>query len=316
MSEPTTVPRNEARTGVLAAVAAYTMWGFFPLYFLALKSVGSSELLADRILFAIPVGALIVWLRGQRQEVLAAFANRRVLIALFVSAFFIAVNWLVYIVAVQSEHIFQASLGYYINPLIYVLVGVVLLGERLRPGQTAAVALATVGVAVLTLYGGEFPLVSLTLAVSFTIYGYVRKQADVGAMPGLFVETVLLVPFAVLWLWWLIATGDTAIERAAFGAAQGEPSGWGLLGGLAFAGPATVLPLLCFAIGARRLSLATLGFLQFIGPTIQFLVGLWAGEDFTLAHQVCFGLIWIAAAVFAWDAWQAHRPRRAAAPQA
>lgn len=306
---------GETRTGVLAAVAAYTMWGFFPLYFLALKGVGSSELLADRILFAIPVGALIVWLRGQRREVAAAFSNRRVLAALFVSAFFIAVNWLVYIVAVQSGHIFQASLGYYINPLIYVLVGVVILKERLRPGQTAAVALAALGVGVLTFYGGEFPLVSLTLAISFTIYGYVRKQADVGAMPGLFVETILLVPFAALWLWWLTASGDTAAGRAVAGMAAGEASGFGLFGALAFAGPATVLPLLCFAIGARRLSLATLGFLQFIGPTIQFLVGLWAGEAFTLAHQVCFGLIWLAAAVFAWDAWTAYRPRRAAAPQ-
>ncbi|WP_031549487.1 EamA family transporter RarD [Parvularcula oceani] len=296
---------NTARGGVLAAVAAYTMWGFFPLYFILLRNVSSFELLADRILFAVPLGAAIVLLRGQSKEVRAGFSDRRVLLALGVSSVFIAINWLVYIIAVQGGHIFQASLGYYINPLIYVLVGVAVLGERLRMGQTAAVALAAIGVLVLTVYGGEFPVVSLTLAISFTIYGYVRKKAAIGAMPGLFIETVLLAPLAALALWWMVATGDTAIE-------SGDA---GLLALLAFAGPATVVPLLFFAMAARRLPLATLGFLQFIGPTIQFLVGLWDGEDFTFAHQICFGFIWVAASIFAWDAWT-HRSRAPRVPRA
>ena len=296
---------DSARTGVLAAVAAYTCWGFFPLYFLALREVSAYELLADRILFAVPFGALIVWGRGQGPAVLAGLRDRRVLGALLLSSGVIALNWLVYILAVQNGAIFEASLGYYINPLIYVLVGVAVLGERLRLGQLAAVALATIGVAILSVGGGTFPLVSLVLAVSFTIYGYVRKRADIGAMPGLFIETVLLAPFAAVGLYWLAAQGEAAVTSA----------GPGLFALLAFAGPATVIPLLFFAIGARRLTLATLGFLQFIGPTIQFLVGLWAGEAFTPAHQWCFALIWIAAAVFAWDAWQAHRPRRVVAEQ-
>ena len=297
-----------ARTGVLAAVLAYTCWGFFPLYFLALKQVSAYELLADRILFAVPFGAVIVAARGQAGEVMAALRDRRVLAGLFVSAGVIALNWLIYILAVQNEAIFEASLGYYINPLIYVLVGVVVLRERLRPAQVAAVALAALGVSVLTVGGGAFPLVSFVLAVSFTVYGYVRKTIAVGAMPGLFVETLLLAPMAAVGLWWLARGGDAAITAAA---ANGD---WTLLGALAFAGPATVVPLLFFAIGARRLTLATLGFLQFIGPSIQFLVGLWAGEAFTPAHQACFALIWAAAGVFAWDAWRAHHPKRVAEP--
>ena len=305
--------QDGARAGVLAAVLAYTCWGFFPLYFLALRQVSAFELLADRILFAVPFGAVIVLARGQFAEVRAGLGDPHVLLALGVSAGVVAVNWLVYIVAVQNGHIFQASLGYYINPLIYVLVGVVLLKERLRGAQVAAVALAAIGVGILTVGGGAFPLVSLVLAVTFTVYGYVRKTVAIGAMPGLFIETLLLAPLAGLGLWWLTARGETALA----GAVQGPVAGWdwGLVGALAFAGPATVVPLLFFAIGARRLTLATLGFLQFIGPTIQFLVGLWAGEDFTLAHQLCFGFIWVAAGVFAWDAWSAHHPRRAVAEQ-
>ncbi|MBB4660155.1 EamA family transporter RarD [Parvularcula dongshanensis] len=298
-----TESENEVRTGVLAATAAYLMWGFFPLYFIVLRGVPSAELLVHRILFSVPLGLAIILMRGQWSEVRRGLSDIRILTALAVSSVFIAANWLVYIIAVQHQHIFQASLGYYINPLIYVLVGVVLLGERLRPGQITAVALATVGVLILTVYGGTFPVVSLTLAISFTIYGYVRKRASIGAMPGLFIETVLLAPIAAVALFFMVTRGDAAIETA----------GPGLVLLLAFAGPATVIPLLCFAIGARRLTLATLGFLQFIGPTIQFLIGLADGEPFTFAHKLCFGFIWSAAAIFAWDAWRTHaRPMRPA----
>ena len=294
----------EVRTGVLAAVAAYTMWGFFPLYFLALREVAAVELLLERIVFAVPVGLAIILWRGQWREVVAGLRSPRVLGVLALTAFFIAANWLLYIVAVQGGNIFQASLGYYINPLIYVLVGVVVLKERLSRGQAAAVVLAGAGVAVLTIYGGAFPWIAFVLAVSFTIYGYLRKVVAIGAMPGLFIETVLLLPFALVGLLVLIRTQGAAIDGA----------GPGLLAMLAFAGPATVVPLLCFAIGARRLTLATLGFLQFIGPSLQFVVGLANGEAFTPAHAVCFTLIWLAAAVFVADAWRrAHAPRAMAA---
>ena len=294
----------EARTGVIAAVAAYTMWGFFPLYFLALREVAAIELVLERVIFAVPVGLAIVLRRGQWREVVAGLRSPRVLGVLALTALFIAANWLVYIVAVQRGEIFQASLGYYINPLVYVLVGVVVLGERLSRGQAAAVAVASLGVAVLTIGGGTFPWIAFVLAISFTIYGYLRKVVAIGAMPGLFIETVILLPFALLGLLVLIGVQGAAIDGA----------GPGLLAALVLAGPATVLPLLCFAIGARRLSLATLGFFQFIGPSLQFVIGLLDGEPFTRAHAVCFACIWLAAALFVADAWRrAHPPEPMAA---
>lgn len=287
---------NAVRTGILSAVLAYTIWGFFPIYFILLRGVPADEILTHRILWAIPVGALIIGMRGQWAEVRRGLTSPKLVRTLLLSASIIALNWLIYIAAVQNERIFEASLGYYINPLIYVLVGVVVLGERLRQLQMMAVGLATVGVLVLTVYGGQFPAVSLLLAVSFTAYGYIRKQTDIGAMPGLFIETVMLAPIAALYLAWIISTRDTAAESA-------DPAQWALL---SFAGPATVVPLLFFAIAARRLTLATLGFLQFIGPTLQFVVGLIDGEAFTTAHQICFTLIWAAAGVFAYDAWRSR----------
>ena len=289
--------RTEVQTGVLAAVAAYTMWGFFPLYFIALRGVSPWELLFERVIFAVPVGLAIILWRRQLREGAAGLSSPRVLGVLTLTALFIAANWLLYIVAVQDGHIFQASLGYYINPLIYVLVGVVVLGERLRRGQAVAVGIAALGVAVLTIYGGAFPWIALILAGSFTVYGYLRKVVAIGAMPGLFIETMILLPIALLGLAILDRTAGTALADA----------GPGRFALLAFAGPATVLPLLCFALAARRLRLATLGFLQFIGPSLQFLIGVLDGEAFTPGHAACFGLIWTAAAVFAWDAWRASR---------
>ncbi|WP_370334729.1 EamA family transporter RarD [Parvularcula marina] len=294
--------QNTQVTGLLSGLLCYTFWGFFPIYFILLRGVAADEVLADRILFAVPFGALIIWGRSQWPEVLAGLRSPRVMLWLLLSATVIALNWLVYISAVQSENTMQASLGYYINPLIYVLVGVVVLGEKLRRAQIAAVVLATIGVLVLTFYGGVFPTIAFTLAITFTIYGYARKKVQIGAMPGLFIETLLLAPFAAGWLWFLIASKDTGMEQGLAGDA-------GLVGLLALAGPLTVIPLLFFAMAARRLTLATLGFLQFIGPTLQFLVAVVDGEPFTLARQICFGFIWVAVAIFAFDALR-HRPHR------
>jgi len=282
---------SETKTGILAAVGAYTLWGLLPLYLIALRGIGAEQVLAHRVLWSVPFGALIISLRGQWPDVLAAVRNTKVLIRLLAAAAIIAVNWLVYIYAVQSQQIFEASLGYYINPLIYVLVGVALLGERLTLAQKLAVVLAGVGVSILTIYGGRFPLVALTLGITFTAYGVIRKTTDVGAMPGLFVETVILAPIAALWMTFLLPSSDAAF---------GTSTTMTLL--LIAAGPVTVIPLLLFAIGARRLPLSTIGFLQFIGPTLQFTIGVIDGEPFTLAHQLCFGFIWTAAALFAGDA--------------
>ena len=214
----------------------------------------------------------------------------------------LGVNWLVYIWAVQNDQIFQGSLGYYINPLIYVLVGVVFFGERLRRLQVGAVVLAAAGVSVLTISGGEFPLIALTLATTFTIYGVIRSRVVVGGMTGLFVETLVLFPAACAWLLWL-SIGDAAV----FGA---DDTGASVL--LTLAGPVTVLPLLFFALAARRLRLSTIGFMQFIAPTLQFLVGLAYGEMLTGPHIACFALIWLAVILFSSDALR--QSRAAAAP--
>ena len=292
---------SEARLGVVAGLIAYSLWGVFPVYFKILESVAPLEVLAHRIVWAVPFGALILLLRRQWPDVRRAIANRSMLGWLALSAFFITANWFIYIWAVQNEQIFETSLGYYINPLMYVFVGVLFFGERLRSLQLAAVIFASVGVLVLTLSGGAFPWVAISLAVFFTGYGVIRKRVVIGAMPGLFVETLLLFPFAMVWMTWLLVAG-----QASFGT---QDMSLAML--LLAAGPITVVPLLLFAVAARRLPLTTIGFMQFLAPTLQFLTGVYYGEKLTTAHLICFGLIWVAVILFSTDAIRAGRKKAA-----
>ncbi len=287
----TTIDKT-AREGMIAGLAAYLMWGFLPVYFKIVGDVDPTEVLAHRIIWAVPFGALIVMLRHQWPEVGRALTHRGMLGWLSISTLFIGMNWFVYIWAIQDGRIFETSLGYYINPLTNMLVGVWLFGERLSHFQMFAVALAVIGVLVLTISGGVVPWVALFLAVSFTVYAAIRKRVVIGGMPGLFVETVLLLPFALIWFGYLFsssqmvfATGDSAIRL------------W-----LMVAGPVTVLPLLCFALAARRVSLTTIGFMQFLAPTLQFGTGIYYGETLTTAHLICFTFIWTAVAFFIFDA--------------
>ncbi len=295
--------QRDLRDGIVAGLIAYSLWGILPIYFKVVEGVSPVEVLLHRVVWAVPFGALIIQLRGQWREVHRALTQRRTFFWLAVSACFIAVNWYIYIVAVQQGQIFQASLGYYINPLVYMLVGVAFLGERLRPLQGLAVLLATIGVVVLTTSGGQFPGIALFLAVSFTIYGVIRKQIIIGGMPGLFVETLVLLPIAAVWLGRLVADGSAVFVEA----------GPTLKALLLLAGPLTIVPLLCFALAARRLSLTTLGFMQFLAPTLQFLVGVWYGEALTLPHQICFGCIWLAVTLFSIDAVRRRKAERRAA---
>ena len=296
------------REGLLAALIAYLLWGLFPIYFLIVASVAPVEVLAHRIVWAVPFGALIIHLRRQWSEVGRALVSAKMVFWLGLAALFISVNWLIYIWAVQNEQVLQTSLGYYINPLMFVLVSVVFLGERLRKPQIVSVLLATIGVAYLTMSGGEFPIIALSLATLFTFYGVIRKQVAVGAMPGLFVETLLLLPLALGWLIWLMQS-----EQAAFGTA-----GWSMSGLLMLAGPVTVVPLLLFAVGARRLTLTTIGFMQFIAPTLQFGVGIYFGEELTTPNLICFVFIWTAVAIFSVDAFytQNKKPPQAGLAEA
>ncbi|WP_428406935.1 EamA family transporter RarD [Hyphococcus sp.] len=300
-----TTDDSALRLGLICGVFAYGMWGLLPVYLKALGDVDPMEIVGHRILWSVPFGALILTFRKQWRETLKAFASPRMLMLLGFSASVIAANWLLYVWAVANERVLQASLGYYINPLMFVAAGVFVLKEKLNRAQLTAVALAALGVAVLTFGAGVFPWVSLLLAISFTAYGYVRKMLDVGGMPGLFIETALLSPFAFLFLLWF-----SNASGLAFG--QGD---MGLDALLILAGPVTVVPLLLFALAARRLRFSTLGFLQYIGPTGQFILGLYYGEPFTPFHAVCFGLIWTALAIFSLDAVRANRKMRIAARQ-
>lgn len=290
---------RDARDGVTAGLAAYLMWGFLPVYFVLVREVDPTEVLAHRVIWAVPFGALILSFRRQWAEVGRALTHRAMLGWLSLSAIFIGLNWFVYIWAIQDGRILETSLGYYINPLTNMLVGYFLFGERLRRLQGVAVALATIGVTVLTVSGTEVPWVALFLAVSFTVYASVRKKVVIGGMPGLFVETVLLLPFAIAWFAFLLSS-----SQMVFATGNVSMNIW-----LMMAGPITALPLLCFALAARRLSLTTIGFMQFLAPTIQFCTGLYFGEELTTAHLICFGFIWTAVAFFIFDALKSAKKK-------
>ena len=296
---PPSEERNDTRDGVIAALICYLIWGLLPIYFVFVSAVAPLEVLLHRIVWAVPFGAVIIFSRRQWPEVRRALTHRAMLSWLAVAALFIAINWYVYIYAIQNNQIFQGSLGYYINPLVYVLIGVIFLGERLRTLQIAAVVIAAIGVLVLTFSGGQFPTIALTLAFSFSVYGVIRKRIVIGAMPGLFVETILLLPIAMAWLGWLIYSGQST-----FGSA-----GVGIKTLLLIAGPITVVPLLFFALAARRLPLSTIGFMQFLAPTLQFCVGLYYGEQLSAAHMICFGCIWVAVILFSTDALRAGKKK-------
>jgi len=294
-----TEARDDTRDGVISALICYLIWGLLPFYFVFVSAVAPLEVLLHRIVWAVPFGALIIFSRRQWPEVRRALTHSAMLSWLAVAALFIAINWYVYIYAIQNNQIFQGSLGYYINPLVYVVIGVMFLGERLRALQTAAVVIAAIGVLVLTFSGGQFPTIALTLAFSFSVYGVIRKRIVIGAMPGLFVETILLLPIAMAWLGWMIYTGQSAFRS----------EGVGITTLLVLAGPITVVPLLFFALAARRLPLSTIGFMQFLAPTLQFCVGLYYGEQLSVAHIICFACIWVAVILFSTDALRAGKKK-------
>jgi len=275
------------------------MWGILPVYFKIVGSVDPTEVLANRVIWAVPFGAVILLVRRQWPEVRRALTHRVMLGWLSLSALFIALNWFAYIWAIQDERIFETSLGYYINPLTHMLVGVAFFGERLRRFQLLAVGLATIGVLVLTISGGHVPWIAFFLAISFTVYAVIRKRVVIGGMPGLFVETVLLAPIALAWFAWMQISG-----QAAFAGGDSMLTFW-----LLMAGPITALPLLCFALAARRLPLSTIGFMQFLAPSLQFATGIYYGEPLTSAHITCFGFIWTAVLVFSFDALRAGKKK-------
>ncbi len=284
---------REGRLGVLYGLAAYTFWGLSIFYFKAIRGVAPLEILAHRILWSVPL--LLAWLaaRGRLGDLKAALRTRRTVAVLAVSTVLIGTNWLVFIMAVESGHVVQASLGYYINPLLNIVLGMVFLGERLRPAQWVSVGLAAAGVAYMALSFGSLPFISLILATSFGLYGLLRKTVPADGPVGLTVETSLLLPAVLVYL----------IVRARQGEMDFLHISRAIDGLLLLAGLITTLPLLWFTNAVRRLRLATIGFLQYISPSIQLVLAVAVfGEPFTRTHVVTFTCIWAALGLYSFDA--------------
>ena len=278
-------------SGLAPALGAYIIWGFLPLYLILVRAVPAFEFVAWRIIWTLPICLVIVAVRRQGPDVSAALRDRRALGWLAISSALIAINWLVYVWAIQNGQVYAASLGYYINPLVNVLLGTLLLGERLTRAQWVAVAIAAVGVALLAETALTTLWISLTLALSFGSYGLVRKRVTVGSLPGLTIESgLLLIPSLALAGWYAATQGSAFLV---------SPS---LSGAIVLGGFVTAIPLLLFAIAARRMPYSTLGFFQFIAPSIVFVLGLTVFEQpLQPAQMACFACIWLAAAIFIWD---------------
>ncbi|HEY0626800.1 MAG TPA: EamA family transporter RarD [Allosphingosinicella sp.] len=278
-----------ARGGLFLGFGAYLLWGVLPLYFKALAHVDPVEIVAHRILWSLLFLGALATLWSRWGAIREAVRTPKVLGVLALTSVLIGTNWLVYIWAVLNGHVLEGSLGYYLNPLVNVLLGVLLLKEKLSNPQKAAVGLAAAGVAVLAVGAGSGLWISLTLASSFALYGFLRKVTPVDSLEGLSIETVILAPLALLWVLWLSSKGESGL---------GVDTATTLL--LVAAGAITAVPLLLFTAAAKRLPYSTLGFLQYIAPSLQFLLAvLLFGEKLTTAHVICFAAIWTALAIFA-----------------
>lgn len=295
---PPPLPRASG-AGLAAAIGAFSIWGVLPLYLKPLGHLSALEIMSHRIVWCCLLVFLWLAVRGELGAVRAALGNRGTRLRLVATALLISVNWLLYVWAVGNGHVIDASLGYFINPLFSVVLGVLVLGERLNRSQQVAVALAAAGVLYLAVVAGRPPWIALVLATTFGLYGLMRKIISVDAVPGLASETLLLAPFALAFLGWLEVQGTGAIGHS--------PAHINAL--LVGSGLVTALPLALFAYGARRIPLSTVGLVQYIGPTLQFLLGVWVfQEPFTLERGIGFAFIWTALAVYAGDGlWRNRR---------
>jgi chloramphenicol-sensitive protein RarD len=289
---------DRARVGVASAVGAFVLWGLMPIYFRWTTFVPALEIVAHRVLWSLVFVVLVLLAAGHWRTFAAAFASRANARVFLGSAALITVNWTLFIWAIYAERVLDISLGYFINPLVSVLLGWMLLGERLRPVQWAAVALAAAGAVNLVVALGVFPWIGLTLACSFALYGLIRKVAKVDSLVALGLETAFLSPLALGYLLVLAAMGAGAMGTQGLGV--------DLL--LLLAGPVTAVPLLLFGHGARRLSLSAVGLLQYISPSMQFFLAVfWWNEPFTTDHIVTFALIWTGLAVYSQDSLRRNR---------
>jgi chloramphenicol-sensitive protein RarD len=296
-------PATPAHTGFIAsglapALGAYLIWGFLPLYLVLVKSVPPFEFVGWRIIWTLPLCLLIVALRRQFPDVLAAIRSPRSLLAMVASAVLIAINWFVYIWAIMAGEFYAASIGYYLNPLLNVVLGTLVLGEKLSRRKWLAVAVAAAAVALLAVGATTSLWISLSLGLSFSLYGLVRKQVTVGSLPGLTIESAILLPIAAGIAGWYAMSPQ--------GSTFGQDA-W-MSGLIIFSGVVTAVPLLMFAIAARRMDYSTLGFIQYLSPTIVFFLGLIVfGQPLEPAKLASFVLIWLAVAIFVGDLWAKKR---------
>jgi chloramphenicol-sensitive protein RarD len=278
---------GDTPAGFAFAVSAYLLWGGLPIYLKALEHVPPVEVTAHRILWSVPVAGLVLIALGRTSDILQALRSPRMLGMAAMTAAMISLNWSVYVWAIANDHALDAALGYYMNPLFSVALGAVVLREKLAPAQWAAVGLAVIAVAVLTVATGRLPLVALVLMASFGVYGYLRKTLPIGPNQGFLLEVLLLAPFALAYILWLGPEGHfltTGISDTAL---------------LVGCGVVTAVPLMLYANGAKRLRLSTIGMLQYIAPTLIFLVAVFVfGEPFGTARAVAFPLIWLALVIY------------------
>jgi chloramphenicol-sensitive protein RarD len=276
--------------GILYAASAFILWGIFPLYFHAIREVPPLEILGHRMLWSLAFLAIVLTVRQQWKWLPRVARQPRVLGAFIASALLLSSNWFVYIWSVNNGHVLDASLGYFINPLINVMLGMLVLKETLRRGQWIAIGVAACGVAWLTWSAGELPWIALILGMSFACYGLLRKTAALAALEGLSLETMLLFPLALAYVAWLTVQGQNTFINTDTGATR-----WLL----AAAGPLTAIPLLLFATGARKISMSALGLLQYISPTLQALLGVWVfHEAFPTERLIGFVIIWTALVLY------------------
>jgi chloramphenicol-sensitive protein RarD len=292
-------PEEGARRGFFFALSAYLMWGFLPLYMKLVEHVPAVEVVAHRIVWSVPVaGAVLLWL-GRTGDIRIALRSPRTIAMAALTASIISVNWGVYVWAISVDRTVETALGYYINPLVTVVLGAFLLGEKLSRVQMVAVGLAAVAVGVLTVEAGGLPWVSLVLAFSFAAYGYLRKTLPIGPSQGFFLEVLLLSVPSGAYLFWLAAMG-----QGQFAAGDAETT-WLLL----LSGPVTAIPLILYAFGAKLLRISTIGIMQYIAPTMIAATAVFVfGEPFGPARMVAFALIWSALALYTWSMFFGRKP--------
>lgn len=292
---------REALLGGIGAASGYAFWGLTVIFYKQLTHVSAYEVLAHRTLWSVLLTVGLIFLFKRRDAFVAALTNKRLLLTLTATSLIIGTNWFVFIYSINEERVLETSLGYYINPLISVLIGVAFLSEKLTRPQIVAVVLAAIGVVIMTIDFGEVPWISLFLAVTFAIYGYLRKITNVDPLEGLAIEVIILLPFAI---------GYLAFMESGDGTALMHEGSWTVFL-LMLAGPMTVIPLFLFNYGAQRIRLATLGLMQYLAPTVQLVIAVWMyGEALTDTHLVTFGLIWAGLALFSWDTWRRERELR------